>query len=94
MADKLMDVLIRSGRSWCSNAKRLVMSRPSRTSASGCAAVSATAQTSKITNAQNLIKGGVTEFENKSAGSSTGIGIGVVRLPNTARKRMLQSSFA
>jgi len=83
MADQLTDALIKSGEFTVLERQTLgdVMAEQDL-AASGRAAKSQTAQTGKITSAQILIKGSVTEFENKSSGSGTGIGIGGVRLAN------------
>lgn len=83
MADQLTDALIKSGQFMVLERQTLSdVVAEQDLAASGRAAKSATAQTGKLTSAQILIKGAVTEFENKSAGSATGIGIGVVRLAN------------
>lgn len=83
MPDQLTDALIKSGQFMVLERQTLSdVVAEQDLAASGRAAKSQTAQTGKLTSAQILIKGAITEFENKSAGSSTGIGIGVVRLAN------------
>ena len=49
---------------------------------SGRAQKSQSAQTGKLVNAQVLVKGTVTEFEDKSAGSANGIGFGGFKVGN------------
>ena len=83
MADQLTDALIKNGQFMVLERQTLndVIAEQDLAS-SGRAAKSNTAQTGKLTSAQILIKGAVTEFENKSLGSATGIGIGPVRVAN------------
>jgi curli biogenesis system outer membrane secretion channel CsgG len=83
MADQLTDALIQSGMFIVLERQTLgdVMAEQDL-AASGRAAASKTAQTGKLTSAQILIKGTITEFENKSAGSGSGLGVGPVRLSN------------
>lgn len=83
MADQLTDALIKSGEFMVLERQTLgdVIAEQDL-AASGRAAKSTTAQTGKLTSAQILIKGTITEFENKAAGSGTGIGFGGIRLNN------------
>jgi len=83
MADQLTDALIQSGQFIVLERQTLAdVTAEQDLAASGRAAKSTSAQTGKLTSAQILIKGTVTEFENKAAGSGTGIGIGGVKLSN------------
>ena len=81
MADQLTDALMKSGQFIVLERQTLgdVMAEQDLAN-SGRAAKSKSAETGKLTSAQALIKGTVTEFENASAGSSTGIGVGPVKL--------------
>ncbi len=83
MADQLTDALIKSGEFMVLERQTLgdVMAEQDL-AASGRAAKSTAAQTGKLTSAQVLIKGTITEFENKAAGSGTGIGFGGIKLAN------------
>jgi curli biogenesis system outer membrane secretion channel CsgG len=83
MADQLTDALMKSGEFMVLERQTLgdVVAEQDL-AASGRAAKSQTAQTGKLLSAQILIKGTITEFENKSAGSGTGFGIGGIRLAN------------
>ena len=83
MADQLTDALIQSGRFTVVERQTLGdVTAEQNLAASGRAEKSKSAQTGKLTSAQILIKGTVTEFENKSAGSGTGIGFGGIQLAN------------
>jgi curli biogenesis system outer membrane secretion channel CsgG len=81
MADQLTDALIQSGQF-------VVLERQTLTdviseqdlAASGRFQKSKSAKTGKLTSAQILVKGTITEFESQSGGSGTGIGLGPVRL--------------
>lgn len=75
MADQLTDALIQSGQFIVLERQTLgdVMAEQDL-AASGRAAKSATASTGKITSAQILVKGAITEFEEKSASSGMGVG--------------------
>jgi curli biogenesis system outer membrane secretion channel CsgG len=83
MADQLTDALIQSGQFTVLERQTLgdVIAEQDL-AASGRAQASKSAQTGKLTSAQILIKGTVTEFENRSSGSASGIGFGGVRLGN------------
>ena len=83
MADQLTDALMQSGQFIVLERQTLgdvVAEQDLATS--GRAQASKSAQTGKLISAQILVKGAVTEFENKSAGSGTGIGFGPVQLAN------------
>ena len=83
MADQLTDALMQSGKFTVVERQTLSdVTAEQDLAASGRAEKSKSAQTGKLTSAQILIKGTVTEFENKSAGSGTGIGIGGITLKN------------
>jgi curli biogenesis system outer membrane secretion channel CsgG len=83
MADQLVDALMHSGQF-------VVMERQTLSDViqeqdlanSGRAQKSQSAQTGKLVNAQILVKGTVTEFEEKSGGSSSGIGIAGIGVHN------------
>ena len=81
MADQLTDALMKSGKFTVLERETLhdVIAEQDL-AASGRTQKSQSAQTGKLVSAQILIKGAVTEFEAKSAGSDTGIGVGPVRL--------------
>jgi curli biogenesis system outer membrane secretion channel CsgG len=81
MADQLTDALMQSGQFVVLERETLgdVMAEQDL-AASGRAMQSKSAQTGKITSAQILIKGAVTEFEDGSSGSGTGIGIKGVKI--------------
>jgi curli biogenesis system outer membrane secretion channel CsgG len=83
MADQLTDALMQSGQFIVLERQTLgdVMAEQDLAT-SGRAQASKSAQTGKLISAQILVKGAVTEFENKSAGSGTGIGFGPVKLAN------------
>jgi hypothetical protein len=83
MADQLTDALMQSGQFIVLERQTLgdVMAEQDL-AASGRAAASKSAQTGKLISAQVLIKGTVTEFENKSAGSGTGLGVGGFKIGN------------
>lgn len=81
MADQLTDALVQSG-------KFVVLERETirdvlaeqDLAASGRAQKSRSARTAKLTSAQILIKGAITEFELNSKGSGTGVGFGGIRI--------------
>lgn len=81
MADQLTDALVRSG-------KFVVLERQTLKdvldeqdlAASGRTQKSKSAQTGKLTSAQILVKGAVTEFEERTAGGGAGVGIMGFRL--------------
>jgi curli biogenesis system outer membrane secretion channel CsgG len=81
MADQLTDSLIQSGQF-------VVLERQTLSdvigeqdlAASGRTMKSKSAKTGKLTSAQILVKGAVTEFQQSSAGGGTGIGIGGFRI--------------
>jgi curli biogenesis system outer membrane secretion channel CsgG len=83
MADQLSDALMQSGQF-------VVMERAALKEVveeqdlanSGRATKSQSAQTGKLVNAQILVKGVVTEFEENSAGSANGIGFGGFKVGN------------
>jgi curli biogenesis system outer membrane secretion channel CsgG len=76
MADQLTDALMQSGEFIVLERETLgdVLDEQDL-AASGRAARSKSAQTGKITSAQILIKGAITEFESKSEGSGSGFSI-------------------
>lgn len=76
LADQLTDALIQSGQFTVLERETLtdVISEQDLAQ-SGRFQQSKSARTGKLTSAQVLIKGTVTEFENKSSGSGSGIGI-------------------
>lgn len=77
MADQLTDALMQSGQFVVMERQTLgdVMAEQDLAN-SGRAQKSQSAQTGKLVNAQILVKGTVTEFEDKSMGSDSGIGFG------------------
>jgi curli biogenesis system outer membrane secretion channel CsgG len=77
MADQLTDALMQSGQFVVLERQTLgdVMAEQDLAN-SGRAQKSQSAQTGKLVNAQVLVKGTVTEFENLSQGSDSGIGFG------------------
>ena len=77
MADQLTDALMQSGQFVVMERQTLgdVVAEQDLAN-SGRAQKSQSAQTGKLVNAQILVKGTVTEFENKSAGSDSGVGFG------------------
>ncbi|MGE5238267.1 MAG: CsgG/HfaB family protein [Chloroflexota bacterium] len=81
MADQLTDALIRSGRFVVLERQTLkdVLDEQDL-AASGRAQKSQSAKTGKLTSAQILIKGAVTEFEERTSGGGAGIGIMGFRL--------------
>ena len=81
MADQLTDALMKSGQFTVMERETLhdVIAEQDLAT-SGRAQKSQSAQTGKLVSAQILIKGAVTEFEAKSAGSDTGFGVGPVTL--------------
>lgn len=83
MADQLTDALMQSGQFIVLERQTLgdVMAEQDLAQ-SGRTAASQSAQTGKLTSAQILVKGTVTEFENKSAGSGTGVGLGGFAIKN------------
>jgi curli biogenesis system outer membrane secretion channel CsgG len=81
MADQLTDALIQSGQFTVLERETLGdVVEEQDMAASGRFQKSQSARTGKLTSAQILIKGTVTEFEAKSSGSGSGIGIGGVRI--------------
>jgi curli biogenesis system outer membrane secretion channel CsgG len=83
MADQLTDALMQSGQFVVMERQTLgdVMAEQDLAN-SGRAQKSQSAQTGKIVNAQILVKGTVTEFEDKSSGSANGIGFGGFKIAN------------
>jgi curli biogenesis system outer membrane secretion channel CsgG len=77
MADQLTDALMQSGQFTVLERQTLgdVMAEQDL-AASGRAQQSKSAQTGKLVGAQILVKGTVTEFEDKSQGSDSGVGFG------------------
>jgi curli biogenesis system outer membrane secretion channel CsgG len=77
MADQLTDALMQSGQFVVLERQTLgdVVAEQDLAN-SGRAQKSQSAQTGKLVNAQILVKGTVTEFENKSEGSDSGVGFG------------------
>lgn len=107
MADQLIDALMQSGMFVVLERETLqdVMGEQDL-AASGRASGSASARTGLITSAQVLVKGAVTEFEEKSSGSGQGIGFSgftlgmqrseahvglIIRLIDTTTSRVLDS---
>ncbi len=81
LADQLTDALVQSGQFTVLERETLSdVIEEQDMAASGRFQKSQSARTGKLTSAQVLIKGTVTEFENKSAGSGAGIGFGGVRV--------------
>jgi curli biogenesis system outer membrane secretion channel CsgG len=83
MADQLTDALMQSGQFVVMERQTLgdVMAEQDLAN-SGRAQKSQSAQTGKLVNAQILVKGTVTEFENQSSGSQNGIGFGGFNVGN------------
>jgi curli biogenesis system outer membrane secretion channel CsgG len=83
MADQLTDALMQSGQFVVMERQTLgdVMAEQDLAN-SGRAQKSQSAQTGKLVNAQILVKGTVTEFENKSSGSENGVGFGGFSIGN------------
>jgi len=81
MTDQLTDALVQSGQFTVLERETLtdVISEQDM-AASGRFQQSKSARTGKLTSAQILIKGTITEFESKSSGSGAGIGFGGVRI--------------
>lgn len=81
MTDQLTDALVQSGQFTVLERETLtdVVSEQDM-AASGRFQQSKSAQTGKLTSAQILIKGTITEFETNSSGSGAGIGFGGVRV--------------
>lgn len=81
MADQLTDALIQSGQFIVLERQTLgdVMAEQDL-AASGRMAKSQSAQMGKLTSAQILVKGTITEFDTKTAGSASGIGVGGFKL--------------
>ncbi|MBI4384234.1 MAG: hypothetical protein HY579_09405 [Nitrospinae bacterium] len=81
MADMLTDSLIRSGNFVVLERQTLEdVVGEQDLAASGRAAASKAAQTGRLVPAQVLVKGTVTEFEEQSAGSASGVEIGGIKL--------------
>lgn len=81
MADQLTDALVQSGQFTVLERETLSdVTEEQDMAASGRFQKSQSARTGKLTSAQVLVKGTVTEFETKSAGSGAGIGFGGVRV--------------
>jgi curli biogenesis system outer membrane secretion channel CsgG len=77
MPDQLIDALTKSGQFIVLERQTLGdVQQEQKLAASGQEAASQSAQRGKLTSAQILIKGTITEFENKSAGSSGGVNVG------------------
>jgi len=87
MADQLADALVQSGNFVVLERQTLgdVLGEQDL-AASGRMAKSKTAQIGKIVPAQILIKGTVTEFENKTSGSDTGFSFGGVKIGSKAEE--------
>ncbi|MGD0651877.1 MAG: CsgG/HfaB family protein [Verrucomicrobiia bacterium] len=83
MADQLTDALMQSGQFTVMERQTLgdVVAEQDLAN-SGRAQKSQSAQTGKLVNAQILVKGTVTEFENRSSGSASGIGFGGFNVGN------------
>ena len=83
MADQLTDALMQSGQFTVMERQTLsdVVAEQDLAN-SGRAQKSQSAQTGKLVNAQILVKGTVTEFEQNSQGSSTGVGFGGFNVGN------------
>jgi len=77
MADQLTESLVKSGQFVVMERQTLgdVVAEQDLAN-SGRAQKSQSAQTGKLVNAQILVKGTVTEFENQSSGSESGVGFG------------------
>lgn len=107
MADQLTDALMQSGQFVVMERQTLGdVTAEQDLANSGRAQKSQSAQTGKLVNAQILVKGTVTEFENKSSGSENGVGFGgfnignkreeahvglIIRLIDTTTGEVLQS---
>lgn len=107
MADQLTDALMQSGQFVVMERQTLGdVTAEQDLANSGRAQKSQSAQTGKLVNAQILVKGTVTEFENKSSGSESGVGFGgfnignkreeahvglIIRLIDTTTGEVLQS---
>jgi curli biogenesis system outer membrane secretion channel CsgG len=83
MSDQLTDALMASGQFVVMERQTLgdVMAEQDLAN-SGRAQKSASAATGKLVSAQILVKGTVTEFEDKSAGSGSGVGFGGFKIAN------------
>jgi curli biogenesis system outer membrane secretion channel CsgG len=83
MADQLTDALMQGGQFTVMERQTLgdVVAEQDLAN-SGRAQKSQSAQTGKLVNAQILVKGTVTEFEQNSQGSSTGVGFGGFNVGN------------
>ena len=83
MADQLTDALMQSGQFVVMERQTLGdVTAEQDLANSGRAQKSQSAQTGKLVNAQILVKGVVTEFEENSAGSQNGIGFGGFKVGN------------
>jgi curli biogenesis system outer membrane secretion channel CsgG len=83
MADQLTDALMQSGQFTVMERQTLkdVVSEQDLAN-SGRVQKSQSAETGKLVSAQVLVKGTVTEFEEKSAGSANGVGFGGFKIAN------------
>jgi len=87
MADQLTDALMQSGQFIVLERQTLSdVTAEQDLASSGRAAASKSAQTGKLTSAQILVKGTVTEFESASAGSGTGVGFGGFNIGNNRQE--------
>jgi curli biogenesis system outer membrane secretion channel CsgG len=83
MADQLTDALMQSGQFTVMERQQLgAVVAEQDLANSGRAQKSQSAQTGKLVNAQILIKGTVTEFEENSKGSANGVGFGGFGISN------------
>ena len=83
MADQLTDALMQSGQFVVMERQTLGdVTAEQDLANSGRAQKSQSAQTGKLVNAQILVKGTVTEFENQSSGSENGVGFGGFNIGN------------
>jgi curli biogenesis system outer membrane secretion channel CsgG len=83
MPDQLIDALTQSGQFIVLERQTLDdIRQEQKLAASGQAAASQSAQRGKLTTAQILIKGTITEFEDRSGGSSGGVNIGPLSFNN------------
>jgi curli biogenesis system outer membrane secretion channel CsgG len=83
MADQLADALMQSGQFTVMERQQLgAVVAEQDLANSGRAQKSQSAQTGKLVNAQILIKGTVTEFEENSSGSANGVGFGGFSIGN------------
>ncbi len=83
MADQLTDALMQSGQFTVMERQQLgAVVAEQDLANSGRAQKSQSAQTGKIVNAQILIKGTVTEFQENSSGSANGVGFGGFSIGN------------